>query len=238
MCPLPAGETEPDRRGDATPPKVSGMADARLIVFCDYENTRWYASRHPSPECNDADRHFDPWLLGEKIVDELQLAPASQKAIDLVQVRVYRAEPTEDHVRKHYQWQRREWRRKHGVIRVVEPLFNSRLGHAPYVRNGQQKQVHSKLSVDLLNWGIAVVNGEHQAEIAILVSADRDCAPVIREIRRQFRAHLDLAGWQSANNGAEWKWLDQRVAKIVGQGPELYLLPPETFYERGNHVSG
>lgn len=215
------------------------MADNRLVLFCDYENTRWYASRHPVPACNDTDHHFDPWLLGQRIrsmLCERASSPVNQTRIDLVQVRVYRAEPTHDHERKHYQWQRREWHRKYGQNRVVEPLFDSRLGRAPFVDHGQQKQVHSKLSVDLLNWAMDIANGKRHAEVAILVSADRDCAPVVREITRRFPAYLDLAGWRSMANGAEWKWLDDRVVRILGRGPELHLLSPGAIPEVVNHV--
>lgn len=223
------------------------MADIRLTVFCDYENTRWYASRHPVPACNDADHHFDPWMLGQRIQGRLRertSTPANQTRIDLVQVRVYRAEPTHYHERKHYQWQRREWSKTYGDL-VIEPLLKGQKGKPPWVgkapraaRNGQHKQVHTKLSVDLLNWALAATSTDRQAEIAVLVSADRECAPVVREVAWRLPAGLVLAGCSSVSNETEWKWLDARVAKIVDQRLGLYLFPPESFHERGSRAAG
>lgn len=170
----------------------------RVIVFVDYEDARSFAAHQ-----SGGDGHFDPWALGEAICDELARETGSTEPLyELSQACVYRGVPNR---------QRRDrlaqaWRSKYGDERVYvwENDYDD-----PQYRTA--KELHTTLSVELLNWAHLVAAERSDLAVAVLFSTDRDCAPVIRAITDGFDSapmpRIDLAAWA----GQAQQWQDWRL---------------------------
>lgn len=217
------------------------MTKTNATLFCDYENMRWHAQRLFRRVSSRS--RFDPYVFGQALCDQLC---ASGTQVDLAQVRVYRAGPPDQgysadppplHQWENYHHESTEWQQKHGEQKVVEPLFREgEFATKVDWRNGQHKRVHTQLSVDLVNWAIHATRHPDSSHLAILSSADRDCAPAVREVRRQFElnagnAHVEIAfaGWERPNAPRiEWDWLNG----FATPKPSLHLLRWSAYKKR------
>lgn len=209
------------------------MNQTSATLFCDYENMRWHAQRLFRRVSSRS--HFDPYIFGQALCDQLR---DSGTHVDLASVRVYRAgPPDQDYCAdppplrqwENYAHQSAEWRQKHGERRLAEPLFRE----GAYVakvdkRDGQHKQVHTQISVDLVNWARNATEHPDGSHLAILSSADRDCAPAVRQVWQLIGSDMDnahvevaFAGWEKPNAPRiEWEWLNG----FTTPEPSLHLL--------------
>ena len=204
-----------------SPARRRGMPETRLSVFCDYENMSWYAQRASDAGSTAID--LDPRVLG--LVARDLVASESESPVALAEVRVYRT-PTEA----------QSSAQCHARDRVIEPLEGRT--SARQIESdrdgGRPKQIHSQLTVDLFNWASDVSADEHNRDVAIVVlSADRECAPVMREMLRRFHEEpswrVAFGGWSTDEGarGPEWTWLTE-----FGDHEPRLLLLSWNAYER------
>ena len=166
------------------------------VVFIDYENARHYARRQPGA----ADGHFEPWSLGQAICD-LHNRHAPDVPLECGEVRVYLGvsnEHLDEATWRDYEELSETWE-KNQSVKVREPQSRVR-GKARVV-----KEFYTQLSVDLFNWALDVSRGSRGPEVAVLFSADRDCAPVLRSVAALLQSHpksrIDVAGWLERDQG-------------------------------------
>lgn len=155
------------------------------VVFIDYENARHYAPQEQAWRRSD----LDPWQLARAVC-----GPGS--GLDPVEVRVYLGvsnEPLGEADRKHYAKLSRRWKRNGPVS--VQPLRTRN----PDAQVQIVKELYTQLSIDLFKWATEVSNSSGVPEVAVLFSADRDCAPIVKRLKacsQSQRTHrIDLAAW-------------------------------------------
>lgn len=158
------------------------------VMFIDYENARHYARRSHSA----TDGHFDPWSLGQAICN-LHNRRVPDAPLECGEVRVYLGvsnESVDETTQRHYRGLRTTWE-KNQSVKVRMPRRRP--------RDKMVKEFYTQLSVDLLNWALGVSRGSREPEVAVLFSADRDCAPALRSVAALLRSHpksrIDVAGW-------------------------------------------
>lgn len=177
----------------------------RVIAFIDYEDARSFVAH-----ASGGDGHFDPWALSEAICDELMREAGSGGApYELSQTCVYRGVPNRQRSDRLAQ----AWRSKYNEERVYvwENDYDD-----PQYRTA--KELHTTLSVELLNWAHLVATGRSDLAVAVLFSTDRDCAPVIRAIVDGFDSasipRIDLAAWAGqTHQWRDWRLGDRDVKK-------------------------
>ena len=155
------------------------------VVFIDYENARHYAPQEQSWRRGD----LDPWQLARAVC-------GLGSDLDPVEVRVYLGvsnEPLDEADRKRYAKLSRQWERNGPVS--VQPLRTRN----PNAQVQIVKELYTQLSIDLLNWATDVSNGRDVPEVAVLFSADRDCAPIVKRLKAcsqsQRTYRIDVAAW-------------------------------------------
>lgn len=181
------------------------------VVFIDYENARHYARRQPGT----ADGHFEPWSLGQAICD-LHNRRAPDVPLECDEVRVYLGvsnEHLDEATWRDYEELSETWE-KNQSVKVRKPKSRVR-GKARLV-----KEFYTQLSVDLFNWALGVSRGCREPEVAVLFSADRDCAPALRSVAALLQSHpksrIDVAGWLERDQG-------RRSLGWVVDIPDLHL---------------
>ena len=166
------------------------------VVFIDYENARHYARRQPGV----ADGHFEPWSLGQAICD-LHNRHAPDVPLECGEVRVYLGvsnEHLDEATWRDYERYAQTWG-KSRPVKVHTPQRQCR------DKTWVVKEFYTQLSVDLLNWALDVSRNCREPEVAVLFSADRDCAPALRAVAAILRSHptsrVDMAGWLEHGQG-------------------------------------
>ena len=162
----------------------------RVAVFIDYEDARHYAARQSGGSVGD----FDPWDLATAICELSNERGTVAAQLELAEVRVYLGASNqflspEDFAR--YKRLRTAWKRRPSVA-VQMPRFRTK-------KDRIVKEHHTQMSIDLFNWALDVSSGGVGPEVAVLFSADRDCAPIVRRLATCFGSgaspRVDLAGW-------------------------------------------
>lgn len=169
--------------------------ELRTVLFLDYQSARWNAYK-----LFGAGGGFDPWELGEAICDKHNQGIVEGLRLRLTKAQVYL--PRKARVRGETV---DNWRAKHGS-RVTLVWCRH--------ENGQVKDLHTTLSVDLLRMA-----DEAEFEVGIIFSADRDFRPALRRFAERFEGQdlprLDFAGWARANGGGA-RLLDTHDIRISG----------------------
>lgn len=163
----------------------------KAVVFIDYEDARHYAARQSGGSVGD----FDPWKLATAICELNNEQRTVAVQLELSDVRVYLGMSnqllTKADLRR-YKQLRTVWEQRHQSLLVRMPRFTGG-------KDKRVKEHHTQLSIDLFNWATDVLNGGVGPGVAVLFSADRDCAPIVRRLAACFGSRhalrVDLAGW-------------------------------------------
>lgn len=166
----------------------------RVAVFIDYENMHRCARNEFGGM-----GHFDPWLLGERLVQRRAEDPRTNPS-QLNQVRVYRGLPDprkEPKANAANQTQATTWRE-----RAASPdrlfLYQRPLRYPkgwPDTAKAQEKGVDVALAVQLVQ-----LTYQGAMDVAIVCSHDTDLAPALDVVAsvRTAKVHLEVASWATA----------------------------------------
>lgn len=212
----------------------------RLKVFIDYQN-----AYHCAQDMFDLDEydpvapHIRPLRLGVLLK---QLGEEHDPNRELIEVRIYRGEPTnKSHAKLQGSFQRQvaAWREREPMLKVItrplryNPTTWDYTGKATAWDTGREKGIDVLIALDLV---LGAINNEY--DIAVLMSGDSDLEPAIDEVLRAGK-YVENAVWRKTGEYARrlqtslpgrniWcHYLDEKRFALV-QDPTDYL------FERGD----
>jgi uncharacterized LabA/DUF88 family protein len=191
------------------------MMPRNTVLFVDYENAYQRARSvfhrgDPGPDSTNG--HFSPQALGESICAVYNERHPLEEPLQLVEVRVYRGEPTNQ--RPDWQSEVRAqfdvWRKDGVTVRSV-PLTYSRESDT-----WAEKGVDMLLGIELVTKSMA---GDF--DCAILLSADRDFIPALHYVRDNTEAEIHVAAWGTRQNGG--------FLSLPNQSPFVHWISKDSY---------